>query len=274
MRVVLHHLSSMPHPKSHLPESSRRRIPLHTPSVPISTFPQSTSINSPQHPFTSLTNHTPMSIPSSMGAHAGPTSLYSAGGFTAGSASAWSVHNPAPIWSSADGIPRTQTSRPPVISSACTTSQPHSPPPRPLRPCIPLPSEIDHYGEITLHPALQRPSDIANYPRIDLREPATSPRLPSLSIIHPMLPWAITVHRSEEHWVIVADVLAAIGKALQTPLDQQSRYEVRRYLRNVVDSVLEQPGAIRLDLLGSRHRFAGLSRSSMGGDIFLLHPPC
>ncbi|KAK7041507.1 Mitogen-Activated Protein Kinase Kinase Kinase 8 [Paramarasmius palmivorus] len=244
------------------------------PSVPTEmTFSTIPLHNTPQTPLIPLTNHNYSSNIAGYGAESGAMSPYTSGGFTSESALAWSVRGDG---SSISGSV-------PFITSAHTTrSLPRTGHGGCYLPNIPLPS---HAGDVVLHPALRSPPDTMSYPRIDLSsahrfvsrsirdrdvnsqylcDPATDPELPSLSIIHPMLPWAITVHRTNLQWVTVADVLATIGSALLIPLDRLSRYEVRRHNPSADERILEREGAIRLDLLGSRHRFAGLSRSSTG----------
>ncbi|ESK94320.1 ste ste20 ysk protein kinase [Moniliophthora roreri MCA 2997] len=137
---------------------------------------------------------------------------------------------------------------------------------RPLA-CVPLPSQVDDGTIVELHPILdprEAPSFewdmspdslekmLRAHPTIKyLLESATNPALPSLAVVHPQLPWPVTVHRSSvnEESVTVFDVLYAVCEALQTPLSAGGR---------------------RLDLLGSRPKFVGLRRCELGGDIWEL----
>ncbi|KAL0575930.1 Mitogen-Activated Protein Kinase Kinase Kinase 8 [Marasmius crinis-equi] len=106
--------------------------------------------------------------------------------------------------------------------------------------CIPLPSQT-RAPHVDLHPLLQcHPRDMAvpplnwdlSRPRFAverllrrrsghtlgpyLRELATNPALPSMTLIHPRLAWPITVHSSGgDEGVTVADVLLAISDALR-----------------------------------------------------------
>ncbi|KAL0569480.1 Mitogen-Activated Protein Kinase Kinase Kinase 8 [Marasmius crinis-equi] len=143
-----------------------------------------------------------------------------------------------------------------------------TPPRRPHRPSrllshVPLPSQIDDEAPvITLHESLCCQPNISRFPLIDLTSTqrvecshlsasATSPPLPSLTIVHASLPWCITVHSSQSDFVKVADVLYTLRENLQIPLDRSR--------------------GRRIDLLVGKTYFAGMSKSRMGGDIWRLH---
>ncbi|KAI3606362.1 ste ste20 ysk protein kinase [Moniliophthora roreri] len=162
-----------------------------------------------------------------------------------------------------------QRPQPTSISGNTLSRAPLLTPPIIRRPlaCVPLPSQVDDGTIVELHPILdprEAPSFewdmspdslekmLRAHPTIKyLLESATNPALPSLAVVHPQLPWPVTVHRSSvnEESVTVFDVLYAVCEALQTPLSAGGR---------------------RLDLLGSRPKFVGLRRCELGGDIWEL----
>ncbi|KAF9258802.1 hypothetical protein L218DRAFT_1004556 [Marasmius fiardii PR-910] len=131
---------------------------------------------------------------------------------------------------------------------------------------IPLPSQT--MEEVVIHPTLQyRHHRTLEGCRLDLigtmlhsrsghlvsahlRDWATQPRLPSLSIVHPQLPWAITVHPYRlDSYVTVQDVIRSIAESLATP-------------------TRDGGSGRRIDYLGSDRQFVGLVRSDAGGDIW------
>ncbi|KAF9255133.1 hypothetical protein L218DRAFT_912696, partial [Marasmius fiardii PR-910] len=85
-----------------------------------------------------------------------------------------------------------------------------------------------------------------------LRELATYPALTSLTVLHPWLPWPITVHASgiNLRGVTVADVLLTISRNLRIPIDGTGR--------------------TRIVYLRGRRRFVGLQTSKIGGDTWKL----
>ncbi|KAJ7854098.1 hypothetical protein B0H14DRAFT_3865632 [Mycena olivaceomarginata] len=167
---------------------------------------------------------------------------------------------------------------------------PHEPAQPRLQP-IPLPAQIPGVTDITLNPALRSGGIAVDFRlagtqiRVDTRVLvglAAFPGLPSLTLLSPRLPWAITVHASNG-WVTVGDVLQAIRQTLELRITQEDLEKWRgdnfgEKIRNGVswrasrDSRKE--GQItRLDMLERRTRFGGLSESEMGCEdvLSLLH---
>ncbi|KAJ4476653.1 hypothetical protein J3R30DRAFT_3488056, partial [Lentinula aciculospora] len=102
---------------------------------------------------------------------------------------------------------------------------------------------------------------------------ATSPPLPSMTVLHPALPWSITVHATVTY-VTVCDVLCAIYQSLQLPLHEEywsfclvEGYRVfpERYGRTLK----------RFHLLQGKTIFVGLSRTAaeaaLGGEIWRMN---
>jgi len=176
---------------------------------------------------------------------------------------------------------------------------PRTPPP--LVPyCIPLPPQIDT-NTVSINPVLEftpgpkppinfdlsLPPSCVTTPRCHeqcLLEPATHPMLPSLTVISPLLPWAITIHRSSINpaFVTVADVLGTIHGAVHISVTE-AEFE---YLAS--DPAVQMRGGAygdrgyrvrggyqrdmqRLDLFGGKNKFLGLSKSSMGWDTWILN---
>ncbi|KAJ8081437.1 hypothetical protein PM082_007280 [Marasmius tenuissimus] len=126
-----------------------------------------------------------------------------------------------------------------------------SPPTLQRRRNVPLPSQVRTI-DIELHPLLQCHPRVGtgseylpplnwdlSWPRqaVDrllrssshplapyMRDPATLPSLPSMTVIHPQLPWPITVHSSNQsdEGVTIADVLLSIG-CLMREMDYDGR---------------------------------------------------
>ncbi|KAJ7274819.1 hypothetical protein C8J57DRAFT_1466718 [Mycena rebaudengoi] len=107
-----------------------------------------------------------------------------------------------------------------------------------------------------------------------LSELATYPGFLTLTVISELLPWPITVRASgiRLRWVTVADVLGAIHEALSIYVDEQQFIDWVSYEGNEAQRRLRyRRGMTRLDLLGGQTRFAGLSESEMGCDIWVLN---
>ncbi|KAF5335591.1 hypothetical protein D9758_017957 [Tetrapyrgos nigripes] len=165
-----------------------------------------------------------------------------------------------------------------------TNHEVHVPSSTPLKPSnlysIPLPAQVD--PNVTVIPFLQ--SGSGSGLDIDLRMssrqlglrgegatqlqrylavPATSPPLPSMTVVHPELPWPITVHFSGMDYVTVWDVLVTIVESLRlptsVPLDSESDAGRRRRSR----------GGTRLDYLPGR-RLVGLKKSEVGEDMWFM----
>ncbi|KAJ7751497.1 hypothetical protein DFH07DRAFT_826258 [Mycena maculata] len=171
---------------------------------------------------------------------------------------------------------------------------PAAQPPRPNRITpVALPSQIQGVTSIVLHPTLTKPMarlalDFAAIPTAEsnaawgplLSQPATHPELPSLTIISPRLPWAITAHASGRtlRCLTVADVLGAIHQALRLQVDEDQFVDMtqggghcsRRGINGNGNGGITYRGMTRMDLLEGRTRFAGLFASDMGCDIWIL----
>ncbi|KAJ7021977.1 hypothetical protein C8F04DRAFT_1402633 [Mycena alexandri] len=183
--------------------------------------------------------------------------------------------------------------------STCERAQPRVPPcPRP-RP-IALPAQIPGVIAVTLNPVLRVDGGIdVDFSALDssttlklgvgvLGEPATFPGLPALTLVAPGLPWVITAHASSG-WVVVGDVLSAIGQALHMGMDegdfeegQEEMAEDRRKggrgsgetteSRRMTKSRKQKTwGETRLRFLGGRTRFGGLVESTMGCDVWVVN---
>lgn len=83
-------------------------------------------------------------------------------------------------------------------------------------------------------------------------ELATQPPLPSITVVHPLLPWCITVHRSgiDGQGVTIVDVLCAIYAAMRVKEEE------------------EFGGKTRLEYLQGKKMLLGLTRSQLGGDVW------
>ncbi|KAK0450552.1 uncharacterized protein EV420DRAFT_1766630 [Desarmillaria tabescens] len=103
---------------------------------------------------------------------------------------------------------------------------------------IPLPSQAESDVLTVVHPLL-RPRHGEKMIELDfahslsgvrvfshggcVNEAATNPPLPSLAIVHPMLPWPVVIHRpGHREWVTVADVVENLWYALQIPVPPQT----------------------------------------------------
>ncbi|KAK7030832.1 Mitogen-Activated Protein Kinase Kinase Kinase 8 [Paramarasmius palmivorus] len=135
-------------------------------------------------------------------------------------------------------------------------------PPALNRGCVPLPSQTLTGDQAELHSVLEYKIG-APYADWGLTKPleralegfgeyltefATMPPLPSLSVIHPQLPWCITVHRTDFDGVTVGDVLTGIYSAMGMHLAGGK--------------------GTRLQLLGGKRLLAGLRKSGFDGDVW------
>lgn len=141
-------------------------------------------------------------------------------------------------------------------------------------------------GGVRLHPVLaftpppQQRHAIANFDMSDtvhhvrlprmkshyLSQPATSPRVPSLSVWSPVLARHIIVHRSEGACVTVMDVLCAIQRHMRMRVGEEAIVEEEG------DGSQQQPlPGTKATLFGGDHWFYGLSRSNESEDSFVLH---
>ncbi|KAJ6479583.1 hypothetical protein C8R45DRAFT_1155585 [Mycena sanguinolenta] len=114
--------------------------------------------------------------------------------------------------------------------------------------------------------------------------PATFPGLLSMTLVSPCFPWPITVHASGSG-VRIGEMIDAITDALSIHLTEE---QVGHWM-DTQDSVDLQPfhrytrtgstrkrkahhcATTRLALLNGRTRFAGLSESGLGYDVWTLH---
>jgi len=161
-------------------------------------------------------------------------------------------------------------------------------------------------GPVRIHAALgyaPHPTfawDMVNHPSSShtplpariLAEPATSPPLPSLTIISPHLPWSIIVQPSQSpksnSWaggpaafVTVADVLSTLYRALRLSVlpaeySQLPSHEAKdkvnyAYQVRTQGSAEARKGVKRVDFLGVRKTFLGLSSTHRGPDIWMLN---
>ncbi|KAJ3760023.1 hypothetical protein EV360DRAFT_40676 [Lentinula raphanica] len=107
------------------------------------------------------------------------------------------------------------------------------------------------------------------------RQWATSPPLPSINLVHPALPWSITVHANVTY-VTVCDVLWAICQSLQLPL-REEYWSYTAGLDRGDRGTPEQSGRNlkRFHLLQGRTEFAGLTRTAaevrLGEDIWRMN---
>lgn len=169
-------------------------------------------------------------------------------------------------------------------------AQPH---PRSRPRPIALPPQVHGITVVTLHPALAKSAtplaiDFASLPTMEsdavwLSTPATHPGLPSLTILSPHIPWAITAHASGRiaRYLTVADVMGAIWTSLSLRVDaeqfereittQGGIHSLKRRKKGIESGGLTyRNGMTRLDLLDGKTRFAGLSESTMGCDTWIL----
>lgn len=158
---------------------------------------------------------------------------------------------------------------------------------------MPLPPQVSGGIEVTLHPVLRRwvqpriDVDFSFPPTSDVvsphcfAEPATCPKLPSLTVIQPNLPWAINVHAStiNPYCVTVADVLGTIRGCLGLPVTEWEYHswgtnpatsQRREGAANRTHTVSYREGMTRLGFLSGKTCFAGLVPSSMGSDTWVL----
>ncbi|KAJ7274834.1 hypothetical protein C8J57DRAFT_1466728 [Mycena rebaudengoi] len=188
-------------------------------------------------------------------------------------------------------IPPIDDAAPPSASGAGRAVEKISPLQNRMKP-IALPPQLAGVSAVKLSPLLRcgaagqwapMPVDIS-WPRSPtaaskpderaLSELATCPGLPALTVISELLPWPITVHASgiRLRWVTVADVLGAIHDALSLHVDERQFMDWVSYEGNEAQRRLRyRRGMTRLDLLGGQTRFAGLSESKMGCDIWVLN---
>lgn len=202
--------------------------------------------------------------------------------------------------------PFSATPSPPwFVKPLPVSSEPITPPPLSFigspYACSPLPSI-----PATIHPLLAvsntpsliydmsrhisslRPSHPSLSPH-RLAEPATEPPLPSLTIVCPHLPWRINVKaRQQNGYITVADVMDGLYRALRLNSteaefkllpshDMKHRVNEaykQRYRRasDVTEYEHEKAqGLRRVDFLGGKNTFMGLSSTGEGAGVWQLN---
>jgi hypothetical protein len=176
---------------------------------------------------------------------------------------------------------RAESAQNPMNSTASVTAQTIGSPifQRKQRP---LPFQLR--GPVDLHPWLRFSSQDVNLPlHIDLTVspeemmrqraqtetgtrlmdfPATRPGLPSMTIVHPLIPWPITVWHYKFGHITIEDVILTLLEQFQTQLlNVDGVYVPPEYRR---------PGGKRYDMLQGRTKMIGLQRCDYGGDIWIL----
>jgi hypothetical protein len=158
-------------------------------------------------------------------------------------------------------------------------------------------------GPVRIHPALgfqSNPSffwDVARHPStsrtplssVVLAAPATNPPLPTLTIISPYFPWSITITSSSPShspgvpaFVTVADVLSTLHHTLRLPVrqaeyDKLPTMEAKHCVNNAYQARCRgseeeaRKGVRRVDFLGGRRTFLGLSSSRAGPSVWVLN---
>ncbi|THH06420.1 hypothetical protein EW146_g9613 [Bondarzewia mesenterica] len=108
-----------------------------------------------------------------------------------------------------------------------------------------------------------------------LRQAASQPSVPKLVLMVQGLSWSFEV--SNPYGLSVSDVLSAIYHNLHYPTNGQD-YEQNRHAQSSAGRAFQRrataapnDGLRRVDFLGSRTRFAGLSKASDGTDRWTVH---
>ncbi|KAK7441558.1 Mitogen-Activated Protein Kinase Kinase Kinase 8 [Stygiomarasmius scandens] len=210
----------------------------------------------------------PSNATSSSGAHMTAEQTFSSS--TEASAPSWSMTRPQSAWS-------VRTDQAPISPSGCPPSRTRhvSERPRP-RNTIPLPPQVS--DDVDVIPLLKSGSGIiidlkmapaALYRHSELRgwnsylsQPATCPAIPSMTLVHPALPWAVTVHRSRYEWVTVEDVLRRLLEAVREPVNAQLVEEDWNATR--------MNGARTMSDYLPGSRLAGLRKSRRGEDVWYM----
>ncbi|KAF5344378.1 hypothetical protein D9758_013237 [Tetrapyrgos nigripes] len=188
---------------------------------------------------------------------------------TVTAAATWPMHtSPAPI--SPPGYRPMHNQRTRHAASQWT---PHA---RHLYPTVPLPPQVRHDVDVisslksgsgldidlTMSPAALRQQGEEQMWERSWSEPATSPAVPSISVVHPALPWVITVHRTLYEYVTVEDVLRSVVEALASPVNIE-------YDRQVGDGRGRYAARTWLDFLPGK-RLHGLRKSRRGEDVWVM----
>jgi hypothetical protein len=158
-----------------------------------------------------------------------------------------------------------------------------------IHPALGFAAHPTYAWDVTYHPTTTRTPLPANV----LAEPATNPPLPSITIISPYLPWSIAITPSaSQHklntisgtpaYVTVADVLSTLYRALRLAVRQaeydklpslEAKHSVNEaYQARCRGSEQElRKGVKRVDFLGTRKKFMGLSSSRAGPNVWVLN---
>ena len=175
---------------------------------------------------------------------------------------------------------------------------PHSaetqPIPRP--PLGPLPAAIHPLLAVSKTPSLiydmsrhissLRPSHLSLSPH-RLAEPATEPPMTSLVIVCHHLPWRINVRaRQQNGYITVADVMEGLYRALRLNVTEGEFRLLSHDMKHQVNKAFEQryrrasfmeyahekaQGLRRVDFLGGKNTFLGLSSTKEGGRVWRLN---
>ncbi|KAF8816856.1 hypothetical protein BYT27DRAFT_7181317 [Phlegmacium glaucopus] len=147
------------------------------------------------------------------------------------------------------------------------------------------PSPMLEY-DVSYPPSTIKPN-VSTIPPHVLHEPATTPPVPSMVIRCPHLPWTITILPTSTKHVTVRDVLDGIHRSLRLAAleaefqclpSPEAKHSVnnayiRRYKRIDMSEVRElekNKGLKRVDFLGERTKFTGLSSTMEGPHVWLL----
>ncbi len=187
-------------------------------------------------------------------------------------------------------IPVDASSTSASASSASDLAAPPATPRKPKPPCIHLPSQLhQNISPPKLHFVLDHQQNI----QIDLfdlheclrwcmkwestlNQPATKPMLPSITLIIPFVPWPIIAHASTT-WrgdpaVTVSDILIALYRGIRLPASEDViRDGLMGQTRRTNCRCSTTRTILRLEYLGGRRKFVGLSHSVVGGDTMNVH---
>ncbi|KIK00417.1 hypothetical protein K443DRAFT_679215 [Laccaria amethystina LaAM-08-1] len=140
--------------------------------------------------------------------------------------------------------------------------------------------------DMSRHISTLRLSHPSLSPRL-LAEPATQPPMHSLTIVCPHLPWPINVKaRKRNGYITVADVMDGLYHALRPNATEAEFRSLSHDLRHQVNKAYQQryrraslmdyahekaQGVRRVDFLGGRNTFMGLSSTKGGARVWRLN---
>jgi len=150
---------------------------------------------------------------------------------------------------------------------------------------ITQPSPMLKY-DVSQQPSTIKPN-VLSIPPHAFNEPATTPPMPSMVIRCPYLPWKITILPTNTKYVTVRDVFDGIYRSLRHAVleaefqclpSAEARYSVnnayiRRYKRlddPQAHELEKSKGLKRVDFLGERTHFTGLSSTMEGQHVWFL----